>query len=114
MNDTINSKCPVCGAFPLKLEAGKRSGYNTYSAVCSVCKKEIESLKTLACVREEDIITITKQEYYDLRAKAEVIDSIAQSQGNENIFEELLSDYGIALETYNNICKEIYKEIFGE
>ena len=114
MSVTKKYRCPHCGASRLVLASGKRGGYSAYSAICSVCKKEVDSLKTLACVREEDIITITKQEYYDLRAKAEVIDSIAQSQGNENIFEELLSDYGIALETYNNICKEIYKEIFGE
>lgn len=60
-----------------------------------------------------DTITISKEEYYNLKIKAEVIDSIAQSQGNKNILEELLSDYGIALETYNNNCREIYKEIFG-
>ena len=36
MNDTINFKCPVCGAFLLMLETGKRLGDNTYCAICSV------------------------------------------------------------------------------
>lgn len=113
MNDTINFKCPVCGAFPLEFEVGKRSADNTHCAVCSTCKHEVDNYKALMYLEKEHV-TITKQEYYDLRAKAEVIDSIAQSQGDKNIFEELLSDYGVALVTYNNNCREIYKEIFGE
>ena len=114
MNDTINFKCPHCGAFPLALEAGKRVGYNPYCAVCSVCKKEVDNYRALMYVGKEHVtITISKEEYYDLRIGNALVNSLNIIYP-KNMIEMLLDGSPEFYEYHKNKCKEIHKEIFGE